>query len=67
MKIYSRQITDTIVKTKVPKDRNISVFPNTSTFDFLLLLSIIINKTKRAKKEAHIFLENKSAAFDSIS
>jgi hypothetical protein len=67
MKIFFARFTDAIVKTKILKGANSSVLLNTSTFDSLLPLSIVLNETRRAKNEAHIFLEDKSATFDSIS
>jgi Reverse transcriptase (RNA-dependent DNA polymerase) len=46
---------------------NSSVLHGTLTFDSLLPLSVFLKETKGTKREGHIFLEDKSAAFNSIS
>jgi Reverse transcriptase (RNA-dependent DNA polymerase) len=66
-KIYFARITNSLTKYLILTGANSSVLPGTSTFDSLLPLSVFLIETKRTKREGHIFLEDKSAAFDSIS
>jgi Reverse transcriptase (RNA-dependent DNA polymerase) len=67
LKVMFTRITDKVVKHKLLIGGNTSVLPGTSTHDSLLPLNVFINETKRTSKKGHLFLEDKSAAFDSIT
>jgi Reverse transcriptase (RNA-dependent DNA polymerase) len=61
------RITNILVKKSILKGTNTSGLPDTSTYDSLLPLAVFIKESHRTKREGHLFLEEKSAAFDSIT
>jgi Reverse transcriptase (RNA-dependent DNA polymerase) len=66
-KTFFARITNSLTRYLIPTGANTSVLPGTSTFDSLLPLSVFLNERKRTKREGNVFLEDKSAAFDSTS
>jgi Reverse transcriptase (RNA-dependent DNA polymerase) len=64
--LYSR-ITNVITQNKILKGANTSVLPSTSTHYSLLPLNVFLTEIRRTGKPGHFFLEDKSAAFDSIT
>jgi ribonuclease HI len=64
--VFSR-IVDKTVQHNLLEGANTSVLPGTSTFASTLSLSLTLQDAKTRKKELHIYLEDKSSAYDSIT
>jgi Reverse transcriptase (RNA-dependent DNA polymerase) len=64
--IFSR-ITTMITDNTILKGADFSVFPDTSTYDSILPLTVFLEETHCTKRPGYLFLEDKSAAFDSVT
>jgi Reverse transcriptase (RNA-dependent DNA polymerase) len=67
IKTIFHRITNVLRHKSILKGANTSVLPGTSTYDSLLPLAVFIEESHCTKREGHLFLEDKSAAFDSIT
>jgi Reverse transcriptase (RNA-dependent DNA polymerase) len=59
-------MTDAITNNSILKGADSSVFPGTSTYESILPLTLFLKVTHCTKRPSHLFLEDESAAVDSI-
>jgi hypothetical protein len=67
IKTIFHRITNILVSKSILKGANTSVLRGSLTYDSLLALAVFIKESNRTKCGGHLFLEDKSAAFDSIT